>query len=168
MLIIFIIFFATMVIFCNSLLYIIISLILVILGSCLILFLLKVEFLSFLLLLIYIGAITILFIFVIMMLKLNQLELNNYKIIRFFIYSLIYMLFIIKLHFYLCYFNKHFCIIIDFMTYEYFILNQTKNLLLLGDSFVFLNLFTQNVYCFLLVGIILLFSMVGSIALCIQ
>ena len=40
--------------------------------------------------------------------------------------------------------------------------------LLGGDSIIFLNLFTQKYYFFLTVGFILLFAMVGAIALCIR
>ena len=37
-----------------------------------------------------------------------------------------------------------------------------------GDSIIFLNLFTQKYVFFILIGIILLFSMIGSIVLCVN
>jgi NADH:ubiquinone oxidoreductase subunit 6 (subunit J) len=37
-----------------------------------------------------------------------------------------------------------------------------------NDAIIFLSLFTQKFYFFVLVGIILLFAMIGSIALCVK
>ena len=50
------------------------------------------------------------------------------------------------------------------------VLNYTSinNLLVSGDSVIFLSIFTQKYFLFILISIILLFAMVGSIVLCIQ
>jgi NADH:ubiquinone oxidoreductase subunit 6 (subunit J) len=162
-------FFVTIVIFCKNSLYSIIGLVFLIVGCCLILFMLKVEFLTFILLLIYIGAISVLFLFVLMMLKLNHTEKlfikfsNNY---------LIYVLLVLKLSCFFIYFNKKLCFSISFFSFEFLKYNKDINNSFYflfenqNDSIFFLNLFSQKFLFFVIIGFILLFSMVSSIALC--
>lgn len=166
-------FFATMVIFCRNSLYSIISLVFLIIGCCFILFILEVEFLTFILLLIYIGAISILFLFVVMMLKLNIIEksLNS----NFSLFSknyLIYILSSLKLCCFIFFFNKKLCFSLSFISFEFLKHNKDINdssYFLFGnqnDNIIFLSLFSQKFLFFIIIGFTLLFSMVGSIALC--
>ena len=165
-----------MIIFCRNSLYSIISLIFLIIGSCFILFSLKIEFLTLILLLIYIGAISVLFLFVVMMLKLNKTEKpgslpsfsklsKNY---------LIYVLLIFKLSCFIYFFNKSLSFSLNFFSFEFlkynkdinnssFFLFENQN-----DSIIFLSLFNQNFLFFIIIGFILLFSMIGSISLCVK
>ena len=166
-------FFATMVIFCRNSLYSIISLVFLIIGCCFILFSLEVEFLTFILLLIYIGAISVLFLFVVMMLKLDETEkkLNS----NFSIFPKKYLFYIIlslKLCCFIFFFNKKLCFSLSFLSFEflkhnkdinnssYFLFNNQN------DNVIFLSLFSQKFLFFIIIGFILLFSMIGSIALC--
>jgi len=102
------------------------------------------------------------------MLNLNKLEFNQNSQINFFIYNLFYLLFLLKINLYICFFNKKICILIEFFSYEFFLVNEFQNLIVSTDSVILLSLFTYNYFYFLLIGIILLFSMIGSIALCIR
>lgn len=100
------------------------------------------------------------------MLQLNQCELGEIRKLSFYVYSLLYAIFAVKLNIYLCFFIKKLCILVNFLSSEFAMFNETAGLTISGDSIIFLNIFTQNSFIFVLVGIILLFSMVGSIALC--
>ena len=166
-------FFATMVIFCRNSLYSIISLIFLIISCCFILFTLEVEFLTFILLLIYIGALSVLFLFVVMMLKLDSAE--KYQGSNPIIISKIYLFYILlslKLSCFIYFFNKKFCFSLSFFSFEFLKYNKdimNSSYFLFdnqNDSVLFLNLFSQNFLFFVIIGFILLFSMVGSIALC--
>jgi NADH:ubiquinone oxidoreductase subunit 6 (subunit J) len=166
-------FFATMIIFCRNSLYSIISLIFLILGSAFILLSLKVEFLTFILLLIYIGAISVLFLFVVMMLKLDETEKQVNS--NFGIPSKNYLLYIIlslKLFLFIYLFNKKLCFSLSFFSFEFLRYNKDINnssyFLFdnLNDNIIFLSLFSQKFSFFIIIGFTLLFSMVGSIALC--
>jgi len=166
-------FFATMVIFCRNSLYSIISLAFLIIGCCFILFILKVEFLTFILLLIYIGAISILFLFVVMMLKLNQIEKQSNSNLRTFSKNyLIYIILSLKLCCFIFFFNKKLCFSLSFISFEFSKFNkdiQNSSYFLFdnqNDNIIFLSLFSQKFLFFIIVGFTLLFSMVGSIALC--
>jgi NADH:ubiquinone oxidoreductase subunit 6 (subunit J) len=166
-------FFATMIVFCRNSLYSIISLIFLIVGCCFILFCLNIEFLTFILLLIYIGAISVLFLFVVMMLKLNQTEKlldSNFSI--FYKKYLFYAIFTIKVFLFIYSFNKKLCFSLSFFSFEflkynkdiqdsYYFLFDNQN-----DVIIFLSLFSQKYVFFIIVATTLLFSMVGSIALC--
>lgn len=164
-------FFSTMIIFGKNSLYSIINLIFLIVGSCCLLFCLNVEFLSFILLIIYIGAISVLFLFVVMMLQLDsaekiKIEPNLTK------YYLIYFVLFIKFAYFILFFNKQLCVSLSLFSFEftkynkdvvnfhYFLLNN-KN-----DNIIFLSLFDQKFLFFIIIGFSLLFSMIGSIALC--
>ena len=157
-----------MVIFCNSLLYTILSLVFLIISSCCVLFLLDIEFLSFIFLLVYIGAIAVLFLFIIMMLQLNKLELEKKVINVFSSSNLLYFIIVLKFIYFFFFLNKRLSMLINFFSYEFMKSNEIISIVLIQDSIFFLNLFTQNFFFFILVAIILLFSMVGSIALCVK
>ena len=166
-------FFATMVIFCRNSLYSIISLVFLIIGCCFILFSLEVEFLTFILLLIYIGALSVLFLFVVMMLKLDQTE--NESKFKFTIFSknyLFYVILVLKLCSFIFFFNKKLCFSLSFFSFEFLKYNKDINessYFLFenqNDNIIFLSLFSQKFLFFIIIGFTLLFSMVGSIALC--
>ena len=163
-----------MVILNRNSIYSVISLIVLILGSCCILFLMKIEFLTFIILLIYIGAISVIFLFLIMMLNLNKQELKNKKKFILSTKYLIYNSILFKLIFFFFFFNKKFAVTINSFSFEYLKYNLDLNIFsnylfkINNDIFLFSNLFTQKYFSFLIVGIILLFSMIGSIALCIR
>jgi len=145
-------FFATIVIFCNNILYAIIGLVCLIVGSCCILFLLKIEFLSFILLLIYIGAILILFLFIVMMLQINKQELKKTKNFILLNHNLLYIILAIKTILFFYFFNKKICISINLFSYEYIKLNDTINIFsnlslnTINDAIIFLSLFSQKFY----------------------
>lgn len=163
-------FFASLVIICKNSLYSLISLIFVIIGCCLSLFFLKIEFLIFILLLVYLGAIAILFIFIIMMLELNK---NENKKISFNSLFMSFLLFL-KIIFILFYFSKQLALTINSFSYEYVKYNEDLDILYhfmkieINDINFFINLFTQKYFIFIIISIILLFAMMGSIALCIK
>ena len=162
-----------MVIFCRNSLYSIISLVFLIVGSCFILFTLKVEFLTFILLLIYIGAMSVLFLFVVMMLKLDKLDkpkiLNTSRVSK---HYFVYLIIIVKVFCFIFYFNKKLCLSLnlyslefikynnDMENFHHFLFNNRN------DNIIFLTLFSQKYLFFIIVGFTLLFSMIGSIALC--
>ena len=158
-----------MVIFCRNSLYSILSLVLTIVGSCCILFSLKVEFLSFIIMLIYIGAITVLFLFVVMMLQLHK---DSEESLNSFMYtqnSLVYFILCFKILGFIYYFNKKLSSSLSLVSFEY--IKDTEVLSnFVGststDTIHFLSLFTVKIVAFVVVGFVLLFSMVGSIAVC--
>ena len=145
-------FFATIVIFCNNVLYAIIGLVCLVVGSCCILFLLKIEFLSFILLLIYIGAILILFLFIVMMLQINNQELKKPKSFILLKHNLLYLILAIKIILFFYFFNKKICISINLFSYEYFKLSDSINIFsnlslsMVNDAIIFLSLFSQKFY----------------------
>jgi NADH:ubiquinone oxidoreductase subunit 6 (subunit J) len=163
-----------MVIFSTNVLNSILSLVfLIVTGGC-ILLVLDIEFLSFIIMLLYIGAIAVLFLFVVMMLQLNK---NNSKYLKMSFLStdgVLYLLFGLKIFFFAFYLNKKLSCFISLFSYQFTNFHYDSNycfvnfLLVGGDSIAFLGLFTQKYYFFILVGIILLFAMVGSIVLCIN
>ena len=168
------IFFAVMVIFSSSVLYSILSLVFFILTSAFILLVLEVEFLSFVIMLLYIGAISVLFLFVVVMLQLNK---NDSKMIKMSFLSadgILYFLFGFKLFVFILYFNMKVSNFISLFSYQTIMFNYdisyslVSPLMIGGDSIIFLSLFTQKYFFFILIGVILLFSMVGSIILCIH
>jgi NADH:ubiquinone oxidoreductase subunit 6 (subunit J) len=167
-------FFATMVIFSSTSLYSIISFIFLIIGSVFILFSLEVEFLSFILLLIYIGALIVLFLFIVMMLDLDKEESIKVTSFIFSMNLIFYLFLVLKLLFYCLFFNKNLVFGISMISYEFIkydenITNFSSSFFYTGsDAIIFLSLFTTKSCLFILVGLILLFSMVGSIALCVK
>jgi NADH-quinone oxidoreductase subunit J len=164
-------FFATMVIFCRNSLYSILSLIIIIVSSCFILFSLKIEFLSFLLLLIYVGGIAVLFLFMVIMLQLYK----DTKQTTIFFLSQNYLLCIflcLKFVVFIYFFNKVFCSSLNLISFEYLKYNKDNNLFFNiiwnTDTLIFLNLFTTKAFLFFILGFTLLFSMIGSIAICLN
>jgi NADH-quinone oxidoreductase subunit J len=128
--------------------------------------LLGAEFISLLILIIYIGAIAILFLFVIMMLNLRIIEVYN----AFFNYlpigSLIAFFFIGEILILIYYDFSKIDLLLDME-----ILNE--NLILKEWNFNNLHFFGQllfnyNMYFFLIIGLILFASMIGSIIILIN
>jgi NADH-quinone oxidoreductase subunit J len=167
-------FFAVMVIFSSKVLYSILSLVFLIITGCLVLLVLEIEFLSFIIMLLYIGAIAVLFLFVVMMLQLNK---NNSKYLKMSFLStggILYLLFGLKFIFFSFYLNKKLSNFIYLFSYKFTSFHYdssysfVNSLLVGGDSILFLSLFTQKYYFFVVVGVILLFAMVGSIVLCVN
>jgi len=107
-----------------------------------------------------------------MMLNLNEVEKKSSTNIILTKNFLIYFLLIFKLSYFLFYFNKKLCLSLNFFSFEFIHYNQDVSNLspfLLenkNDSILFLNLFNQKFLFFIIIGFTLLFSMVGSIALC--
>jgi NADH-quinone oxidoreductase subunit J len=138
------------------------------------LFSLEIEFLAFILMLIYVGAISVLFLFIIMMLKLNKEEIH--KDLYFVLSSkyYIYILFLSKIILFLFYFNKKLSLSLDSFSYEFLKYNNDLNIFstklfqIENDISIFFNVFTQKYFFFIIIGFILLFSMVGSISLCLK
>ena len=167
-------FFASLVILNRNSLYSIISLIFVITGSCFMLFSLEIEFLAFILMLIYIGAISILFLFIIMMLKLNKEEIHKNLYFALSSKYYIYILILLKIILFLFHFNKKLSLSLDNFSYEFLKYNDDLNIFstklfqIENDILIFFNIFTQKYLFFLIVGFILLFSMIGSISLCLK
>jgi NADH:ubiquinone oxidoreductase subunit 6 (subunit J) len=163
-----------MVIFSNSVLYSVLSLVFFIVTGCLVLLVLDIEFISFIIILLYVGAISVLFLFVVMMLQLNK---NNSKYLQMSFLSsdgILYTMFAFKLFFFSVYLNRKLSSFIGLLSYQYTTFyyessySFVNSIFIGGDSILFLSLFTQKYIFFLLVGTILLFAMVGSIILCIN
>lgn len=163
-----------MVIFSSNVLYSILSLVFLIVTGCFVLLVLEVEFLSFIIMLLYIGAIAVLFLFVVMMLQLNKNNAKQLKMSFLGADGILYLLFGFKCIFFIFYLNQKLSSFISLFSYQFTTFQHegsysfVNSLLVGGDSLIFLSLFTQKYYFFVLVGIILLFSMVGSIILCIN
>ena len=165
-------FFSTAVVFSRNSLYSIISLIFLIISVSFILFTLKIEFLTFIILLIYIGAINILFLFVVMMLNLDITEKAFYKDCNIFSKNyLFYIILTIKTFIFIYYFNKKFCLSLSLFSLEF--LKHNKDIIHSetlfnnnSDSIVFLHLFNHSFSLLIIISFIILFSMFGSIALC--
>jgi len=163
-----------MVIFSSNVLYSILSLVFLIVTGGLVLIVLNIEFLSFIIMLLYIGAIAVLFLFVVMMLRLDK---NNSKYIKMSFLSadgILYALFGLKISFFIFYLNQKLSNFVNLFSYQFTIFQSdsiyefANPVLIGGDSIVFLSLFTQKYYFFFLIGIILLFAMVGAIILCVN
>ena len=164
-------FFATMVIICRNSLYSILSLVFTIVGSSFILFSLNVEFLSFIILLIYIGAITILFLFVVMMLQLHK---DSNESLNHFFYSqdsLIYYILLLKIFSFIYFFNQLFSSSLMLISLEYSTDKEVLSSFLANtgsDTVHFISLFNIKVVLFIIIGLSLLFSMTGAIAVCLS
>lgn len=163
-----------MVIFSSNVLNSILSLVFLIVTGGFILIILEIEFLSFIIILLYIGAIAVLFLFVVMMLQLNK---NTSKYLKMSFLSsdgVLYLLVGFKIFFFIFYLNQKLTDFVSLFSYQFYTAHYDTNytfvnfLLVGGDSVLFLGLFSQKYYFFILVGIILLFAMVGSIVLCIN
>ena len=163
-----------MVIFSSNALYSILSLVFIIISGCFILFLLEIEFLSFIILLLYIGAIAVLFLFVVMMIQLNKNDSKKCNVSFLSSDGLFYIVFGVKFFYFMLYFNSQLSNSISLFSFQflksYSVINYSfiDPLMIYGDSVIFLSIFTQKYFLFVLVAIILLFAMIGSILLCVQ
>jgi NADH-quinone oxidoreductase subunit J len=160
-----------MVIFSTNALYAVLSVVFIVISGCFVLFILEVEFLAFILMLLYIGAITVLFLFVVMMTQSNKDKSTRFNTGALVSNSFLIMIFGFKCFHLSFVFNTQIDRSIKLFTFKF--LNYsgvdysfTNTLLLNGDSVIFLSIFTQKYYLFLIVSVILLFSMIGSIVLC--
>lgn len=168
--------FATLVILGSSPLHSIISFVFFIVGSCVFLLLLRIEFLAFILLLVYIGALAVLFLFVMMLLGINtEAHISEDKSKSFTVDNLIYTLFFFKLFYLVTFVTKKLSILRGLFSSEYVRFNGTQltstpvDYLTTGsDASNFLILFTEKYHLTFVLGFILLFAMIGSIALCIK
>ena len=152
--------------------YGLIALILVFLLTAVFLLSMQIQFLAFIYLIIYIGAIAILFLFVIMLFNLRSLKKSDLKIKDFNFLSISF-----KLYFFFG--VKFFLVIvldiwnlIEYNSYintyavynkfdiQYFLTYVNWDILLFGNLF-----YTYYSYLFLISGLVLLTSMVGSIVL---
>lgn len=152
--------------------YGLIALILVFLSTAVFLISMQIQFLAFIYLIIYIGAIAILFLFVIMLFNLRSLKKSDLKIKDFSFLSISF-----KLYFFFG--VKFFLVIvldiwnlIEYNSYintyavynkfdiQYFLTYVNWDILLFGNLF-----YTYYSYLFIVSGLILLTSMVGSIVL---
>lgn len=152
--------------------YGLIALILVFLLTAVFLLSMQIQFLAFIYLIIYIGAIAILFLFVIMLFNLRSLKKSDLKIKDFNFLSISF-----KLYFFFG--VKFFLVIvldiwnlIEYNSYintyavynkfdiQYFLTYVNWDILLFGNLF-----YTYYSYLFIISGLVLLTSMVGSIVL---
>ena len=164
-------FFACMIVLSRNPLYSMLNLIGVILTVSILLLSLGIEFLVFMYLLIYIGAIAVLFLFILKMLQLDSpASPTNYEE-TIFNDLLLYLVLIFKLLYSFFFLNFKICSSLmqtysEFSTVveEYDIINSSS--FIIGDSFVFVSLFIENVFLLIILAFILLFSMIGSVALC--
>jgi NADH-quinone oxidoreductase subunit J len=160
------IFCSSCVIISNNPIQSILFLILVFLFSAFLFMFLGAEFVSLLILIIYIGAIAILFLFVIMMLNLRIIEVYN----AFFNYlpigSLIAFFFIGEILILIYYDFAKIDLLLDVQFLkDSIVLKELKfnNLHFFGQL-----LFNYYIYFFLMVGLILFISMIGSIIILIN
>lgn len=165
-------FFAVIVIFSSNFLYSILSLVFLVISGCFVLIILEMEFLPFIIMLLYIGAVSVLFLFVVMMLQTNK---NNYQIISMSFLAadgVLYLLLTLKFVILSFLLNQGLSSLVSVVSYQFTTYyyeacyKVTSSQLIGGDSVFFLSLFTQKYYFFILIGIIILFTMVGSIVLC--
>lgn len=158
--------FSLLVIISKNPIYALLSLITVFFSIIVILIILNVEFLALIFLIIYIGAIAILFLFVIMMFNLKNLQTQGNS--EGFWYNLIiYLLLAPKVYFVIAYNVNKFLILSGQMVVHedhnalFYVFNYKANDIL---TFSFL-LYNYYACLFILTGIILFSSMLGSIVL---
>lgn len=156
----------------------ILFLILTFINGSIILFCLNLEFFAIVFLVVYLGAIVVLFLFIIMMLDLKILNTKQ-QIMDFFSYQNIYIyLIIIEI---LVFINKDFILVLDLNEFREF--NTDFNKFLINNKFqnfwssVYYNAPIRSIgkllYCeykttFLLCGVILFISMIGSIVVTVE
>jgi NADH-quinone oxidoreductase subunit J len=162
-----------MIVLCVNPVYSIISFSCVVIGLSFILLWCNVEFLSLILLLIYLGAIAILFLFIILALQLKEVHVKtafyNTPLSQIFFFFLL-----VKSLLYMYCYNVILDLTIHSFSLEYccdiISINAIPRVLLIagGDACIFLHLFTDKSSFFILIGFMLLFSMLGSISLCVH
>jgi NADH:ubiquinone oxidoreductase subunit 6 (subunit J) len=115
----------------------------------------------------------VLFLFIVLALQLKEVyvtPLHNISLVP----QMLYFCLLVKVVLVIYCYNIRLVTVINSFSLDYFCnniaINATPNVLLQvgGDVVVFLHLFTDKSALFILVGFILLFSMVGSIALCVR
>jgi NADH-quinone oxidoreductase subunit J len=161
-------FFASLVVFSKNVVYSLMCLNFVVVGSCLILFFLRLEFIVFILLLVYVGAIAVLFLFVILMLRFKEKQ-QLPQPTAFGIKLFVYLVMLVKINFVVYFFNKQVTLLTANSSYEYIkqntdlaIFNYTTGV---NDTAYFLNIYTQKYSFFIVIGLILVLSLVGAISL---
>jgi NADH:ubiquinone oxidoreductase subunit 6 (subunit J) len=143
---------------------------LLIVGSCFFLFYLGLEFLPCLFLLVYLGAILVLFIFISMLLDLTSKSILTRHLVESIpFYSFIGLVGFFKIIYFFYFLISQEAFFINFILLDY--VSDRFSLLYhvsgYNDSFIFLSLFNSHFCYLILVGFILLFAMLGSIALCV-
>ena len=162
-------FFSLLIIFIEGPFISLLALVQVIIVSCFLLSVLGVSFLVYIYLLVYIGVIVVLFLFVLSLLQCNYMAFKSNKQSSNIIDNLLYSFFIYKVGYFFYYFILLFCYFFKKVIREYnysWSYYYTNHSLVIGDSLIFCTLFENNFFFLIIVGFILLFSMVGSIALC--
>jgi len=146
------------------------SFILVVLIVCFLLTYLELEFIIFSYLLIYIGAICVLFLLVIKMLQMDYTSSKNIWWQVSLLDSFFYGIFVFKLYYFFSCLNSIFCSSCCNISKEYFVMldsnSFSNSVVVMGDCSVFLTLFVTDIFLFIILSFILVFAMVGSIALC--
>ena len=159
--------FSFTVVFSYSSIFAIIGLILYVISISIILFYLQLEFLAFMLLQLYVGAVIILFLFVMLMLQIDiKFEVN----MPFQLWEIIFYFFSIKLYLFLIFFNTGINEAVFYSTFEFieqksFFIFSSSKISCENDVLFFIKIFVSNTFYLIVVGVALLFAMIGSIAL---
>lgn len=130
-----------------------------------ILFIFNSDFLGLLFVIIYVGAIAVLFLFVVMMLNVKGGEmetrlLSGFQIPNVVFALLAYVLCIMIYFFFDKILQQPFIMVGDFETSMYLDFDSFNNIEVMGQS-----LYNNYLICFILAGLILLISLIGSIVL---
>ena len=143
--------------------YSVLNLISIIISLAVILFNLEFEFLPYILLIVYIGAVLILFLFLVMMININSFYIKKEKNIHY-LYILIFFKSLLLFQFIL--YNLYNLFYLNLSTHSTF---WVTNLIhyKINDILLFSNiLYSYFFITILLIALILLLTMIGSIALC--
>jgi|JI8StandDraft_1071087.scaffolds.fasta_scaffold149421_1 hypothetical protein len=135
---------------------------------CLFLLYFHIEYIAFLILLLYLGGVLIFFLFITLM--INKEYTSSKFSSTFSFENLFLFLFFIKSFFLLSYFNCNIYILLQnyyFFSYypTYIENNYNYNLFLTNkdDAFFLLGLYTEKFFCFLYLGFIFLYGMMGAV-----
>ena len=143
--------------------YSILNLILIIIGLALLLFNLEFEFLPYILLIVYIGAVLVLFLFLVMMININSFYIKKKKNVNYF-----YVVIFFKSFFFFQFiiYNLHNLFYLNLSTHSIFWITNLIQYKI-NDILLFSNiLYTYFFINIILIALILLLTMIGSIALC--
>jgi len=143
--------------------YSVLNLIIIIISVAIILFTLEFEFLPYIILIVYIGAVLILFLFLVMMININSFYKKKEKNINY-----LYIIIIIKslLLFQFIIYNLYNLFYLNLSTHSIF---WVTNLIhyKINDILLFSNiLYSYFFVTIILIALILLLTMIGSIAIC--
>lgn len=135
---------------------------------CLFLFFFHLEYISFLILLLYLGGVLIFFLFITLM--INK-EYTSSKISYIFSLENIFLfLFFMKSFILLSCFNcKIFFILQSYYYFDYFPTYIENNYFYISflsnkdDALFFLSLYSEKFFCFLYIGLIFLYGMIGAV-----